>query len=54
MQREIAELSARGEFMGMFSLMKKQAQKTQAAMNEENKRYVPTFEYIFNTVRSAE
>jgi hypothetical protein len=42
MQKEIAELSARGEFMGMFSLMKKQAQKTQAAMNEENKRFVVT------------
>jgi hypothetical protein len=38
MQKDIADLTAKGEYMGMWGLMKSQAQRTQAAMNEENKR----------------
>ena len=39
MQKESAELIAKGEYMATFGLMKAQAQKLQVVLAEENKRY---------------
>ena len=48
MQKEIADLTAKGEYMAMFSLMKTQASRQQAAMNAENKRFMALHGKIYD------
>lgn len=54
MQKEIADLTAKGEYMAMFSLMKSQATKQQQALNAENKRFMAMHGHIYDPKRDVD
>lgn len=54
MQKEIAELTSKGEYSAMFTLMKSQATRTQAAMNAENRRFMALHGQIYDPKRDLD